>query len=131
MIHRKIAGPMRVQSNGANTLDYELDPSPGGSRCKVVLYSIKVLQSSGNVSLGLDLRWGPDGDIFSSAPKVVIPLSGPGTPPALVQGASGTPDTNAADVLGEWLRPAVRCGVTQGTADEWAMIEVWETRKPF
>lgn len=130
MFHRKVSGPIRIRSDGDTPLSYELDPAPGGSRCKVILWSIKVVQKSQNVSVGLKYATGPDGDVFGPA-KTPLALTAPGGVPTVLQAASGTPDTNAADVLGEWIRVTLECGVTTGTADEWALVELWETRKPF
>lgn len=131
IIHRKIAGPMRVQATGTQDTDYYLDPSPGGSRCKVILWSIKVIaKSSADVKLGLDYQTGPDGDVFGGNKPAIALNTVAGTAPLLIDGASGTPDTDPADVLGEWVRVRIQAG-TASAGDEWATIEVWETRKPF
>lgn len=130
MTHRKLAGPMRVQSAGATTLNYALDPSPGGHLCKVILWSIKVIQASPNVRLGLKFATGPDGDTFTPNRTAIGDVQPP-PPPSTLEGASGTPDTDSSDVLNEWIRASIDCGVESGTADEWAIIEVFETRKPF
>lgn len=123
----RIAGPLRVQSDGATTVTYELEALSGGSRCKVLLFSIRVLASSSNCALGLRLAQGPDGASFGAAGSI-IPLAACPAPGTTTQRASGTPDTNSDDVLNEWLRPELECGVTSGTADEWAVVEVYARR---
>ena len=131
-MHRKIfSGRIDTSATGGE-LRYELDPKPGGRACKIVLYSLKVVQSSGdNVRLGIDLQTGPDGDVYGANRQVIVDFN-PGTlVPSLAEGASGTPDTDATDVLGEWLRPTLKIRDGVASAAQWAHIELWETRKPF
>jgi hypothetical protein len=132
MIHKKIfSGRIDSASNGSE-LTYELDAAPGGRACKVVLYSLKVIQSSGNVvRLSIDLQTGPDGDVFGPIRAILTDWQSGTTMPTVNEGASGTPDTDASDVLGEWLRVSLKIKDAQTTAAQWAMVELWETRKPF
>lgn len=55
----------------------------------------------------------------------------PSTPMLLVD-ATGTPDTNAKDVIGERIVPilTVEENTTTGVF-QWAVVEIWELGKPF
>jgi hypothetical protein len=132
MLHRKIFSGRIDSDTSGGALNYQLDPSPGGRACKVVLYSVKCVQKSGNnVRINLSLRTGPDGDVFGEE-RTLVTTWDPGTAqPAVKEAASGTPDTDATDVLGEWLRVSVGVQDSAASAAQWAQIEIWETRKPF
>lgn len=127
-MHRKISGPFRIQSEDTGTeIHYALDPSSGGSRCKVVLYIVRVVSASSGAKVSISLAQGPDADSFG--PRTTLLSATAVSTGDVLQKASGTPDTDADDVLNEWLRPYVGCSAT--STEEWAVVEVWETRKAF
>lgn len=127
MMHRKIAGPLRIQSNGSTELSYVLDAASGGCLVKTLTYSVKVIQASPNVTIGMSVSYGPDGDLFGPEQEVFAQTA-PSEVPGLLGGATGAVDSNS-QVVGQYIRPTIKCGVSSGTADEWALVEIWETRK--
>ncbi len=74
---------------------------------------------------------GPDGQIYTSFGTVITATNITSTPTLLV-GATGTPDTDANDVIGEWIVPVVTVEENTATsAFQWAVVEIWELRKPY
>lgn len=120
----------RIDSGAAGAeATIRLKPRPGGRMCKVVRYDVKVIASSGdNVRITVALECGPDGT--ASAPhSTPINAAAPGsTFPAVVTG-----DADPAKIIGEWLHVALKIkdSAQPPTTAQWAMIEVYELRKPF
>ncbi len=81
--------------------------------------------------VGLNVDHGPDGQIYTSFGTVITPTN-ISTPPALPVGATGTPDTDPNDVIGEWIVPVITVEEnTASSAFQWAVVEIWELRKAF
>ena len=125
MMFKLIAQNQRVESDAAGaSQDFEINPSTGGHMVKVAHYQIVVKQkSSTSARLGLKLDHGPNGKdhILHSTPIVLTTLSGPN----LLVG-----DSDTTKVVGEVLHPIVQCAST-GASREWALVDVYEMRKPF
>ena len=126
MYVRKIFGPSRIDGASGSLTTYALKPRAGGRMAKVAHYDIKVLACSdgANTSLKLTLNHSPDGTV-NSLHSVAIPLTAIGsTTPTLLSG-----DADTSKVLSDYLH--VLLGI-QGTGGaQWAVVEVYEIRKPF
>lgn len=129
MMFRKVAGPVRLlsQSNGSVQI-HSFDPVPGGRMIRRAQYMLKVLQvSSANVRVGVDLEHGPDGRI-TTLHSTPIPFSDPGgLLPTLFEGTAN----DATSMIGEWLQPVIKVKDNTATGQEWAVVELYELRKPF
>ncbi len=131
MFFRKIAGPMRIDSEsdtGGSVKLYRLKGRPGGRTTKVLQYMIKVYQTSTDAEVGLDVEHGPDGEIYGLLKAGVIDPTPIATTPKLLTGAVGAVAVNE-EVIGEWILPIVT--VVKGTGVQFAVVEVFEMRKPF
>jgi len=117
------------QGNGAEQV-YKLAPRGGGRMLKTVQYSVKMLQTSGgsDIRISVELRQSPDGTV--DAPhSVPINLGNPGpNPPALLVG-----DADQNKIVGEYLHPVLKIQHAAGSSGSavWAMVELFEMRKPF
>lgn len=121
----------RISSKSDGTVErYKLKGVPGGRTCKVVQYMIKVFNAD-NAKVGCEVKHGPDGEIYELLATPIAPVAINSVPKLLV-GASGTPDTNAAAVVGEWILPVLTIQEDSAGAEfVWADVEVWELRKSF
>jgi hypothetical protein len=126
MDFKKIEGHFRVDGPvaGSGGRDYPLTARSGGRSCKVAQYWIKVIAASSNATLGLGLEHGPDGNLFVLHSNV-ISLAAPASIPGLLVG-----DADDTKIIGEYLRPVVNI-VSNDASVCWAVIEVYEMRKPF
>ncbi len=122
---RKIFGPTRIDTPDTSGVTCAIEPSSGGATCKNVVYFVKTVSESGSPWLELSLEHGPDGvaSCSHSTPIASKLSGGAGT----VIGGSTNADSSGQ--LGEWLHPKVEITTTAGTA--YAIIEVFELRKPF
>lgn len=133
MQFRKIAGPLRIDSPGASTL-YPLPGRAGGRMCKGVQYMVKIIQSdSTECQIGMDVAHGPDGDVYLPLKADVIPFTSVGTAyPFALAGAVGQDQgSSPSSVVGEWIQPTIKIQDDNQASARWAMVEVWEMRKPF
>ena len=98
--------------------------------CKGALYQLRMIASEGsdNIRLGVDLHHSPDGGqpAFHS---VCIASTNPGQLPGVL--LSGNSDMDK--MIGEFLHPATKIKHKDGAGGSavWAMVELWEMRKPF
>ena len=133
MFFRKIAGPMRIDSESdGSEKTYRLKGRPGGRTTKVLQYMIKVYQSSGDdAEVSLDVEQGPDGEVYGFLKANLIAYTAVEPTPKLLTGAVGAASANN-EVIGEWILPIVKVqkGIG-GTGSQFAVVEVWEMRKPF
>lgn len=95
---------------------------------KGVNYQIKVVAASGDANnrIGLDLYHGPDGATFAlhSTP---IGYGDPGNAyPVLLNG-----DADSTKMIGEFLQARLKIKTNSGSTAQWAVVEVFEMRKPF
>jgi hypothetical protein len=123
----KIASNFRIESDDTGgVLKFSLTPTAGGHTTKVAMYQVVVVQkSSTNMQVSADLDHGPDGRTFvnHSTPIGTTQLTG-----SNANLLSGQADT--AKVIGEWLRITLSAsGAT--SAKHWAIVDVYEMRKPF
>lgn len=127
MLFKKIAGPVRIDSgaNGAEKV-YQLKARPGGSMAKTVHYFIKVYQSTGaNTMIGLDVTHGPDGSLFTLLKANTVAWTAVGTTPVVIEGSITT------EVVGEYILPIIKIKDSGAAAAQFALVEVFETRKPW
>ena len=134
MMFRKIAGPMRIEDEAGSIQSYRLDPSRGGAMCKTLQYMVKVIKSSPtNISIGVEVEHGPDGDVWTELDQNLISMTpvDASSNAALLEGHVGEDDGSATKVVGEWIRPTIRIQRTGGSGSVWALVEIFEMRKPF
>ena len=126
MNFKKIASNLRLETTfNGGTQTMLLPATPGGRQVKNLNYMIRILQCSdtANVKLGLALSHGPDGLVSTSHSTPITATAVPAS--NLLSGDAGS------GVIGEWLHPGVTI-VTVSTAQrEWAVVDVYEMRKPF
>ncbi len=127
---KRIFGPVRLYSGNATTIDYPLEPAPGGGAIKNVVYFVRVWEASDiAVQVSLNLSHSPDGQgpCPPAAHSPVITSAGlPGTPPVMDAGSTDVDHASQCQ-LGEWLHPTLRIGSDEGV--KWAVVEVFEHRK--
>lgn len=93
---------------------------------RVAQYSLVVIHCSGtNVRLGLDLSHGPNGMVYDAHSTPIDDWAPGNNPPVVKVG-----DADPSKVLGEWLRSSLKIRSAAQTAES-AVVEVWETWKPF
>ncbi len=132
MMHRKIAGPILITANDMTGTKIELSPSKGGSRFKTLQYWINVIQTSGDdVDISMDVEHGPDGLLFTTLASNVIQETITGLSAVVYAGATGQDEGSSTKVVGEYFRPSITLKRAASSGDISAMIEVYETRKPF
>ena len=126
MQFKKIFGPARIdsQNNGAEQT-IKLSPVAGGSLIKNVQYMCKVASASGaNVRITIELWHGPDGlaSVLHSTP---INAADPSSSGLLVG------DCDTSKMIGEFLLPVIKIKDSALTTAQWAIVEIFEMRKPF
>lgn len=119
---RRLWGPSHVDSNGATTREYELEPLLVGPRVHELVLYLKALARKGSkTKLGLKLKHGPTAASLVDY-ATVIAEAVPDAPPSVLAGTTDTP-TNGA--VGTYVQPIVLCGQDAGGAgDEWADVEL-------
>lgn len=129
---KRIFGPVRLYSGNGSTINYSLEPAPGGGAIKNVVYFVRVLDASDiNVQVGLSLNHSPDGPgpCPPAAHSTIISTAGlPGVPPVMDEGHTDV-DLASQCQLGEWLHPTLAIGSPGGGGIKWAVVEVFEHRK--
>jgi len=78
----------------------------------------------------MDVAHGPDGEIFRALKDDIIAFTDVSSTPILLEGAIGSATSNS-EVVGEYLRPSVKIRDSALTTAQFAIVEVWEMRKPF
>lgn len=128
--HEKIAGPMTLifSGNPGTVIKFLLAPRSGGRNCKVVQYTVKILEYHGSgPKLGFIIAHSADGTTplnHTSAAATTLTTTAP-----FQMVFDATAVVNATTALGEFLHPIVQLdGAASGDT---VTIEVWETRKPF
>lgn len=126
MEFKKIAGPIRVDGPavGGSPTTYTQAARSGGRNAKVAQYAVKIIAGSSNAKVGVILEHGPDGDVFIIHSTPLAPTAIPATLPGLLIGDAGSA------ILCEYLRTVLTC-ISSDASVCWAMIEVYEMRKPF
>ncbi len=127
MAGKKLFGPTRIETTGA-TWVITLDPLAGYGQTKDVLYMLKVhkVKATGTTTVTVAVKHSPDGDAnMAASHSTPISASVVTAEPVLVTGYTNT-DTNGP--LGEYLHVDVGVG---GGAGEWAVVELWEVKKPI
>lgn len=127
MDFRKIQGPFRVDgpATGGSATSNALPFRSGGRSCKQTLHSVKVVAASSNCKPSIAVEHGPDGTVFGLHSTALVSTAVPGALPGLMDGQS---DTNK--VLNEFIRPVISVISSDGNPC-WAVIELFEMRKPF
>jgi hypothetical protein len=122
---RLIFGPARLETTGANAT-YYLDPLPGYGDTKDVLYMAKVhkVKTTGTTVVQVAVSHSPDGDA-SMTESHSTPITGAVASEPIIR--DGYTDTDTNGPIGEWLHPSITIG---GGAGEWAVVELYETKKP-
>ena len=115
----------KVEAPAAGTAVYDLEAFQTLSSVRDLVIFIKVLRKSTNVTLGLGIKHGPDGNLFR-AHSTPIATAAPDAAPSLMSGDTGSA-TNGH--LGEWIQPGLVVG--GGAATEYAYVEVYVLEKPF
>lgn len=128
MEYRKVAGPIRIDSaNGGVVSTIRLSGRAGGRAAKVVFYDVVVLGSSGdNVRLSIDVYHGPRSEVLRLHSAAMTDAQ-PGTTYPVSVGGQG--DTSL--VLSEYIEPRIKIRDSATTTPQWALVEVYEMRKPF
>ncbi len=126
---KKIAGPFRIdsQASGAEAA-INLPAAPGGKRIKNAHYAVKILSCSDttNTRITLDLQHGPDGTVSAFHSSPIANALSASTFPNLVTG-----DSDSTKMIGEYLHPVLKIKHNTTGGPVSAMVEVYETRKPF
>jgi hypothetical protein len=123
MLFRKVAGPMRIEpAAGPADQDFALDPKAGGRMCKNVQVMVKVVQNSAGAKLGVRIEHGPDGTTWKSLAASTTPAPAVPSDKLLVL-------DSGSGIVGEYIRVVVVGGGAAVT--DWAVVEVFEMRKPF
>jgi hypothetical protein len=94
---------------------------------------VKVLQSGDQTEtqVGMDVEHGPDGSIFGPLLNDVVAYKTIAAVPDLAIGAVGKAENNS-EAIGEYTRGVLKVRKTgTGAGAKWAVVEVWEQRKPF
>lgn len=93
---------------------------------------VKVFQSAGNqTEIGMDVEHGPDGGVYTTLKSGIISNVAISATPTLLVGSIGAASSNS-EVVGEWILPVLRIKKTDaGSGQKWALVEVYEMRKPF
>jgi hypothetical protein len=127
MFLAKIASSIQITSASNGTgLSYELTARAGGHTTKVANYQIVILQkSSNNVQIGIRLQHGPDGRRFLDHSIPIAANTPVGAGVVLLNG-----DADQTRIIGEWMLPTLTVQ-SSGTTEEWAVVDVYEMRKPF
>ena len=127
MFFRKIQGPLRIDSPDETVVEYPLSPSRGGSSTKVVQYMVKVIATNapGDTKVGIKLHHGPDGSVSVLHSTPISPTA-PATIPGVVAG-----DADSSTIIGEYLFPILTIQGPTGGPPVFAIVEVYEMRKPF
>ena len=124
MTATKIAGPVRLETTGASYV-YEIDARGGYGQVKDVLVMLKVLKVStpATTTLTVGIQHSPDGSLptLHSNPVGAVVVA---TEPVLLVGDTDSP---ANGPIGEYLHYGI---TVAGGAGEWAVVELWEVKKP-
>jgi len=126
MTAKKVAGPLRLETTGASYLT-EIAPIGGYSNVHDVLVMLKVLKCKtlGTTEFTVGIKHSPDGDANATA-NHSSPISAQTTvsEPALIDGYT---DVATNGPIGEYVHYGITIG---GGAGEWAVVELWEVKKP-
>ena len=124
MTATKIAGPVRLETTGASYV-YEVEARPGYGQVKDILVMLKVLKvkTPSTTALTVGVHHSPDGQMKKSHSDPISAVV-PTTDADLLVGYTDT-DTNGP--IGEWIHYGITVG---GGAAEWAVVELWEVKKP-
>ena len=130
MAMRKIAGPMRIESGSTGaSVAYRLEGKSGGRNAKVAQYAVKFIavNDTTNTRITLTLDHGPDGEVYDTHSTVLSSIT-PATPPSVKIGQA-----DITIILCEWLRPTISIQHSAGGGNTvcWAVVEIYELRKPF
>ena len=123
----RIFGPTRIHSKGQADWYrmYVLDILSGGSKAKTAQYSIVCkMRSSANAYVKLELEHSLDGHNFTMHSSPIAYAAAP-------DGGALMGDADTSDILGEHRRCLLYIKDNTSTAEEWAIVEVWEMLKPF
>lgn len=128
MQFKKLFGPLRIVSaSDGSSVDVALPPSSGGRFCKDLQYMILVTDKSGdNARVGVKLYEGPTRDTTWNLYGALINAEDPGEIPSLLVGDT----TSTSAMLGEWLQAVLTISSSDAT-QQWAVVELFEMRKPF
>lgn len=124
----KTSGPMRIDTGPAGAeATVKMSYRPGGRNAKSMNVMVKVLASSGaNVRISADVYHSPDGSVgklHSTAFEAQDPST---TLPAILSG-----DADSTKVIGEHTMVALRIKDSAATTIQWAVVEIYEMKKPF
>ena len=123
----KIADHLRVDGPGSagSPSVHPLTPRSGGHNAKSYSWHIEIIAtSSDQTMLGLDLNHGPNGAVsrLHSSPIGMTQLTSNNA--LLLVGDAGS------GVIGEYVHPILKC-LSADANPCWAVVNVYETRKPF
>ena len=129
MFFERIFGPARIDSNSdGSEATIKLPTRSGGLQCQKVNYMLKVLQASAttNVRITVELQHGPDGTVTTTH-STAISNGDPGaTFPSRLSG-----DCDSTKMVGEYLATFLKIKDNLGATARWAVVEVFEMRKPY
>ncbi len=124
MAAEKVFGPIRLETTGTSWT-YEVEPRPGYGQVKDVLVMLKVLKvrATSTSSLTVGVKHSPDGGL-SQLHSNPINAVAPTVEPDLL---TGDTDSATNGPIGEYIHYGITMG---GGAGEWAVVELWEVKKP-
>jgi len=123
----RILSTTKISSKGAAPWErcYILDVLPGGSKAKVAQYNVVCkVRSSANAYVKLVLEHGLDGQHFAVHSTPIAYAEAP-------EGGTLSGDADTSTIIGEHRRCSLYIKDNTSTAEEWAVVEVWEMLKPF
>ena len=125
---KSIVSSFRVatEKDGTHQI-YRLPTSSGGSKAKSAQYAMVVnARSSVNCKLSLDLYHGPTPQLLVVHTAAVLSAAQVGTPPEVRIG-----DASSSVILCEYLQVRINVEDNNTNVEEWAVVDVYETLKPF
>jgi len=126
MAAKKIAGPFRVETTGASFLT-EIAPIGGYSDVHNVATMLKILKCKtlNTTTFTVGIKHSPDGDANATAThSTPINAQTVSSEPSLLVGNT---DVATNGPIGEYIHYGITIG---GGAGEWAVVELWEVKKP-
>ncbi len=125
MSAEKLLDAVRIDTTGASWV-YELPPRQGYGQVKDVLFMLKVLKvkTTSTTTLTVGVKHSPDGSTPAQLHSNPINAVAVANEPDILVGDTDSP-TNGP--IGEFLHIGITVG---GGANEWAIVELWEVKKP-
>ena len=124
MTATKIVGPVRLETTGASYV-YEIDARGGYGQVKDILVMLKVLKvnATGTTAVTVGVQHSPDGTMQTAHSNPISGVVVAAEPVLLV----GNTDSATNGPIGEYIHYGITIA---GGAGEWAVVELWEVKKP-